>query len=281
VGSAVPASDARLRLFQGTRPLKRWRYVGIFCEEFAACAALIQIGPAHQSFWALCPRDGSAPRERTRLLPRRGEVEIEPGDIAAGSDEGRPGRMRVRDKNVELDLVLEEGSAIEAVCPHGRGEVWTRKQAGIAAHGTLAIDGGASRPVEARAVIDDTAGYHARATEWRWSAGVGEDALGEPVAWNLVSGVNDPPGGSERAVWVAGTPTEAPPVSFSEDLSLIRCDDGSELRFAAESERSRRDNFIVLMSDYRAPFGTFSGTLPGGIQLARGLGVVERHRARW
>jgi len=41
-----------------------------------------------------------------------------------------------------------------------------------------------------------------------------------------------------------------------------------------------------VKSDYRAPFGSFAGTLPGPsgagpIALARGLGVVEHHCARW
>jgi hypothetical protein len=130
-------------------------------------------------------------------------------------------------------------------------------------------------------VIDDAAGYHARHTEWRWSAGVGESPDGVALAWNLVSGVNDPPIGSERAVWVAGEPHEAPPVSFATDLSRIDCDDGSALSFHAEAERSRRENLLIVSSDYRAPFGAFSGTLPGGIELARGRGVVEHHRARW
>ena len=36
-----------------------------------------------------------------------------------------------------------------------------------------------------------------------------------------------------------------------------------------------------VSSDYSAPFGTFSGTLPGGVELERGLGVIEHHRAVW
>jgi hypothetical protein len=130
-------------------------------------------------------------------------------------------------------------------------------------------------------VIDDTAGYHARHTEWCWSAGVGESPEGIALAWNLVSGVNDPPHGSERAVWVAGEPHEVEPVQFSADLRLIDSADGSQLRFGAEAERSRSENLVIFKSDYRAPFGTFSGGLPGGIALAHGLGVMEHHRALW
>lgn len=272
---ATLAAAGRLPLQRGGRPLKRWRYVALFNDRLAVCAALVQIGPARQSFWALHPRGGGGPRERTRFLPRAGELLLEPGGA------GAPARLQIRDRGVELEVTLAEQPGIEATCPHGAQLVWTRKQAGVSARGTLALDGEPPRPVEALAVIDDTAGYHARVTEWRWSAGVGVGVDGSELAWNLVSGVNDPPAGSERAVWVAGEPREVPEVSFSEDLSRIACADGSELRFRRESERSRRDNLLLFSSDYSAPFGSFSGTLPGGIALARGQGVVEHHRARW
>jgi hypothetical protein len=261
--------------------------VGILGEELMACAALVQIGLARQSFWAVWDRERAELRERTRLLPRRGEVELifarahARPRAGAREAESEPGRLRVRDRGVELDLLLDEEVGIQALCRHGRASVWTRKQAGVAACGTLRIDGGELRTIEALAVIDDTAGHHARETEWHWSAGVGEGTDGVALAWNLVSGVNDPPSGSERAVWVAGRPAEVPPVSFAEDLSSITCEDGSQLLFSAEAERSRSDRLLIVRSDYQAPFGTFSGTLPGGIALARGLGVMERHRARW
>jgi hypothetical protein len=257
-------------LYRGTRPLKRWRYVGVFCEELMACAAIVRVGPAQQSFWAILTRPEQRLRERTRSLPiQRGAVEL------------TPGRLRVRDDGVLLDLALAEDQGIQATCTHAKQYVWTRKQAGVRAHGTLALDGAAPRTIHARAVIDDTAGYHARHTEWRWAAGVGESPSGIALAWNLVEGVNDPPTGSERAVWVAGEPHEPPPVSFASDLSKVLGADGSELHFAPEAERRRHENLILVSSDYRAPFGAFAGTLPGGIELAHGLGVAEHHRARW
>jgi hypothetical protein len=266
------------------RPLKRWRYVGVFGEELMACAAIVQVGPARQSFWALYRRETDELRERTRLLPRDSALSLYRGSAPEqGGDEPapEPGRLRIRDRGVDLDLSLGEETGFRAHCAHGNGEVWTRKQAGIAARGTLALDGGVAQPVTARAVIDDTAGYHARHTEWWWSAGVGQSPDGGALAWNLVSGVNDPPTGSERAVWIDGVAHEAPPVSFREDLRRISAEDGSELRFHAEAERSHSSNLLIVKSDYRAPFGAFSGSLPGGIALAHGLGVVEHHRATW
>jgi hypothetical protein len=274
-----PAGPARLPLFRGTRPLKRWRYVGIFSDEIIACAAQVQVGPGKRSFWALLPRPDGRLRDRTHTLMRRGTVELRHG--RACGDARSPGRLRIDDDGVLLDLELEEEVGIEADCPHGNDRVWTRKQAGIAASGTLSLDGASSREIRARAVIDDTAGYHERHTEWWWSAGVGEDEHGAELAWNLVSGVNDPPRGSERAVWADGQASEAPTVTFAPDLSGIRCEDGSELAFGSEAEHSHRQNLLILRSDYRARFGTFSGTLPSGIRLAHGLGVVEHHRALW
>jgi Protein of unknown function (DUF2804) len=267
-------------LLDGTRPLKRWRYVGIFGERLMACAARVQIGPARQTFWALALGGEAGLRERTRMLPRRRELELIEG-ARPGSGAPHPGRLVIRDRGVELMLELDEQDGIEARCPHGRSEVWTRKQAGVAVTGTLSLDGGPSEAVTALAVIDDTAGYHARITEWRWSAGVGVGADGSALAWNLVSGINDPPQGSERAVWRDGVPAEVGPVSFAEDLSSIAAEDGSRLEFRAEAERSRRENLLILSSDYRAPFGTFSGVLPGGLELVSGRGVMEHHRARW
>jgi hypothetical protein len=260
-------------LLRGTRPLKRWRYVAVFCEQLMACAARVQIGPARQSFWAVYLRApgqrGARLRERTRTLRRGGAVTLEPG------------RALVRDAGLTLELRLQEDAGIEARCLHGGKPVWTRKQAGVPARGTLTLEDGVTLELDALAVIDDTAGYHARHTEWRWSAGVGRGPDGVRLAWNLVSGVNDPPRGSERAVWVAGAPHECTPVAFGEDLREIRAEDGSVLRFSPEAERARRENLLVVCSDYRAPFGSFSGSLPGGIALADGLGVVEHHRARW
>ena len=227
--SAGQGPPMPLRMMHGGRPLKRWRYVGLFGEQLMACVAIVQVGPARQSFWALYERRERRLRQRTRLLPRRAALRLSPG-LPGRRERGsrrEPGRVRLRDGGVELDLRLQEGEGIQALCTHGSGLVWTRKQAGVAARGTLALDGGRARELTALAVIDDTAGYHARHTEWWWATGVGESSDGLATAWNLVRGVNDPATGSERAVWVAGTPREAAPVSFATDLSSISCEDGA------------------------------------------------------
>jgi Domain of unknown function (DUF2804), C-terminal len=235
---------------QRARPLKAWRYVGIYGPQLMVCAAVVRIGRARQSFWAIWDRAAGTLRERTAL--GTGAARIETGRLRI------PGRADVR---------LEEVDGVETVCPAGLSYAWTRKQGGIRATGTvLGVE------VDARAVIDDTAAYYPRHTSWEWCAGVGRARDGRPVAWNLVSGVNDPQLNSERTVWLDGEPREVPPVRFGAGL---------ELGFHQEAVRAREDNLVVVRSRYRQPFGTFSGVLPDGTELAEGYGVMEVHDAVW
>jgi len=243
------------------RPLKAWRYVGVYGAELMVCLASVRIGPARQGFWAIWDRTANQLRERTVL--GRGPVALESGAAS------------VRDRAVALELRWEEGSGIETVCPHASGYAWTRKQGGVSVTGTVEVDG-LRRQLQAHAVIDDTAAYYARHTHWKWCAGVGADEQGRELAWNLVSGVNDPPENSERTVWIGGQPREVPPCRFAADLSSV-----DDLRFSAEAVRERHENLLLLRSSYRQPFGTFSGRLPGGITVAEGYGVMEEHDVWW
>jgi Protein of unknown function (DUF2804) len=251
--------------FRGTRPLKRWRYVAVLDERVMLCAADVHVGPARQTFWMALDRASGEMSERTHTLLRRGTLEL------------APGRLRLNDGGVKAELTLSEEPGVEVTC----GPVWTRKQAGVRVEGTLALGDGRELRLDALAVIDDTAGYHPRVTDWRWAAGVGWAPDGTPLAFNLVQGVNDPPHGSERAVWIDGVPAETPPVRFAEDLSSIACEDGSVLGFQREGVRARRESLLLIAADYRCELGSFAGTLPGGVSLASGLGIVERHHARW
>ena len=125
-------------------------------------------------------------------------------------------------------------------------------------------------------MIDDTAAYYERHTSWRWCAGVGVARDGRELAWNLVAGVNDPIHSSERTVWIGGVACEVGPTAFADDLSGV-----GGLHFQGEAARQRRENLLLVSSSYRQPFGTFSGELPGGVELSEGYGVMEEHDVRW
>src|SRR5262249_57778252 len=117
----------------------------------------------------------------------------------------------------------------------GGGYAWTGRAAGMAARGEVRM-GRRTSSFGGLGVEDDSAGYHARYTSWKWSAGVGSAADGRSFAWNLVSGINDPPAKSERTIWVAGAPTEPGPVQF-QGVDSIHFEDESRLNFNVETQR--------------------------------------------
>jgi hypothetical protein len=259
-GLAVP--PARMALLRDRRPLKRWRYLGLYGEELMLCAANVRVGVLPQAFWATWDRREL--REKTVFRP--GAVVVGEHRAAFGGWRGVGG----------AELALEpDGEPMEVTSRHGDSYIWTRKQP-VRASGTV---GG--RRVELRGLVDDSAGYHARRTDWRWCAGVGETPEGTALAFNIVVGVHDAPVGSERTLWVDGAARELPPATFDEDLRTVAFDDTSVLTFAEEARRARADDFKLFASDYVQPFGTFSGTLPGGTVVARGWGVMEAHQVRW
>jgi uncharacterized protein DUF2804 len=264
--------------------------VGAYCDELLLCAARVQVGRLGQTFWAICDREGRQMWERTRLrFPgARGEAWTETREGGEGivdyvPDGGSVMRIeaaRTKAGEVRAFLRLNGGRWVESICPTGEGEyVWTRKRADVAIECDVRV-GGRRWRVQARGVEDESAGYHPRHTVWSWSAGVGIATDGRSVGWNLVSGINDPPERSERAIWMDGEPSEPGPVGF-EGLEAIAFDDGSRLEFNGECERRRRENRLLVRYTYRQPFGTFSGTLPGGLALGHGIGVMEHHDAHW
>ena len=88
---------------------------------------------------------------------------------------------------------------------------------------------------------------------------------GAPVAWNLVDGIHDAAGASERTVWVDGEPREVGPVAFADDLVVA----SAALRFTRRGARARRENLLVLRSDYEQPFGTFAARCRSPARCAR------------
>ena len=163
-----------------------------------------------------------------------------------------------------FDLTLEPGTPIEVTT----GPAWTRKTP-LRVTGTVL-----GREIDLPGLLDESAGRHARRTSWMWSAGAGIAESGAQVVWNLVDGLHD---GSpaERTVWVDGVPHEVGPQPF-DGLHGV-----GDLRFTSLATRAKRENYVLLKSDYEQPFGTFTGSLPVAGPLRAGWGVMERHEALW
>lgn len=256
---AVPLPPQRMPLRRGTRPLKRWRWVGAFSDEAMLCVATAHVGPVPTSWWAVWDRSTRTLAEHT---VRRGRaVRLDGPEIA------------VDDGLVSIRLTVAETDGVETVSPHGGAYIWTRKQA-TRVTGTAHV-GDRRLTIDAAAIVDDSAGYHARRTDWRWSAGVGTTPQGTPVAWNLVTGLHDAATASERTVWMDGEPHPVGPQPFAADLSRV-----GGLEFTPEATRTHKENLLLVASDYEQPFGTFTGALPVAGPIT-GYGVMERHSVRW
>lgn len=256
---------ASLPLFDHGQLRKRWRYVGLFAEELMLCAARAEVGPMAQSFWVLWDRGTRRQWSHTALRPGSREVMFDGP------------RLEIDGPGLRASFELGAYTPIEVTCASGRSQAWTRKRAGVPIEGTVEMPGRRWQ-ISGRGVDDESAGHHQRHTSWRWSAGVGRSSEGRDVAWNLVEGVNDPPQGSERAIWIDGAPSEPPPVRFAPEK--IDLPAGESLAFAPESEHTHNDDYLLIRSRYRHRFGAFTGAL-GGVELAAGLGVMEEHDALW
>ena len=253
----LPLPPARMPAWRGRRPLKRWRYVGVYAPELQLCVGDARIGPVPVRWWAIA-EPGAPLREG-----RRG-ISLEPG------------RVSVRDGSTAIDVALDEGEPVETATAYGDSFAWTAKQADVPARGVVKLDG-REIALDARAVIDVSAGYHPRHTAWKWSAGVGRLRDGRSLGWNLVTGIHDSDAASERTIWIGGAADEAAPVEF-DGLDAIRWP-GGELRFSEWSAREDRTNLLLMRSYYRQPFGTFEGKI-GGVPL-EGYGVMEEHEVWW
>src|SRR5688572_16531656 len=112
LGIALP--PRRMAPLRGTRPLKRWRYVGYYAADLMLCVGVARIGAVPQRWWAVALPDGSL-RERTTV--GRGGIHLDGA------------RVRVEADDVRIDLQLDERDGVEVVSPAGNAYIWTRKQA--------------------------------------------------------------------------------------------------------------------------------------------------------
>ena len=269
---------------------KRWRYVGAFSDELLLCAARINVGPLGQTFWAIWDRAERKLWERTAtLMPgARGDVWTEGRDgdglLLHSADEGSVVRIEAKHPEAgEVRAFLRFGTAkwVEAVCPTDDGQyVWTRKRVDVPVECDVRI-AGASNP-DRRPGASRTS---PRAITPTTRSGAGRPASERPATADRSAGTSSAgstirPSSPSAASGSTASRRSPGPVEF-DGLEAIRFDEGSRLEFAGECERRREESRFCVRYSYRQPLGAFTGTLPGGITLASGLGVMEHHDAHW
>ena len=209
-------------VLRGGRPLKRWTWVGAFGPDVMLCAAAGARSGRSRRRGGRCgiARPASL-RERTRAAGRGGI--------------GRDAVARCDVPGVMALAVGDGGGRSRSSRRTAREYAWTRKRGGV--RGARDDGAGGSARSTRVGLVDESAGYHARHTAWRWSAGVGVAASGEPVAWNLVDGLHDGPRRPSARCGSTATPHEVGAGSRSTGCAGV-----GGLRFTAEATRARREN---------------------------------------
>ena len=262
----IPLPPEHLSLIRAWQLRKRWHYVSFWSGALSFCAAQVSVGPLRQEYWGIWDRAQQQFCERSHVFGKRVQLENN--------------RVRVDDEDVHIDVAFEMCNSFEVYRPAGQAYIWSHKDYCRAAQGTVRY-GNETRSVEGVMFVDVNAGYHERQTRWRWAAGAGRDQHGRLIAFNAITGLFDTEKNSERTIWIDGEANEVGPNEFSDDLKTVSFAEGGILTFTPEQLIEQHDNYLVIRSDYFHWFGTYSGTLPGGIQLQEAYGVRERHDAVW
>ncbi len=100
----LPLPPAPMPSHDGARPLKAWRYVGVYGPELMLCLGAVRIGRARQTFWAVWDRARGRLLERTTLRPRRARPRTRRVPAARPR---RPARPRARGGTRDRDGVPE------------------------------------------------------------------------------------------------------------------------------------------------------------------------------
>ncbi len=262
----VPFPPQHLPLLRSGQLRKRWHYISFWSRELSFCAAQVKVGPLKQEYWGIWDRAAGHFRQGSHIF----------GSCLALESN----RVRVADGDVQIDVTFANDSSFEVYRPAGRAYIWSHKDYSRFAKGTVRY-GNMSREVAGVMFVDVNAGYHERHTSWRWAAGAGTDQAGRLVAFNAIIGLFDTPIESERTIWIENAAQEVGPNTFAADLSTVSFAEGGTLTFHPEQLIEAHDNYLLIRSDYFHWFGTYSGTLPNGIELREAYGVRERHDAVW
>ena len=257
------------------------------------CAARVQVGPVGQTFWAIWERAEGTLHERTKTIaPGSPGARSGPRATRAATRAGSTGRRRAAVPwSGSRRPPGPTASACAPSCTRARGRGSRRS----------------ARPGRTTTTSGRASGWsRSSATCGSASAGSGPRRAGSrtsPAAITRTHGLGlvgwrrrDPrrPGGRlepgrrdqrPRAGLRARALGRRRPRrrAAAGALRWPRRDRGRRgaARVHAPRPSARKEQRRPFAYTYRQPFGSFAGTLPGGLELASGLGVMEHHEASW
>lgn len=123
-------------------------------------------------------------------------------------------------------------------------------------------------PAAASGILDDHKGYYPYRLHYDWVTGLGIDASGRRIAFNLTDNqVKDQTRYNENRLWIDTALHRLPPVKITRPYGrdsawIIQDTEGLvDLVFYPEAAHDTKMNFGVADIDYSGPFGRFEGKL--------------------
>lgn len=321
----VNIKDAKISVLSREMPLaysrarlKEWQHIGIIGDDFYFGFAIVDAKYMGNSFCYFLDRSEGKMVEYGRIAPpgiarvardlwhgecrfnfagyrieidNRLEYDHHRARVCIDGSSGKPG--------IEASIVISEDlnriQPLILMTPlRGGRPAYTHKVACPASgeirlgskHFTFGEDSGI-------ALIDEQKTFFPYRTFWRWATCAGHDSKGRIVALNMSKGISiDEEEYNDNVLWVDGVISflGVSRFEFNEDDVLEPWHigtggDSCVLDFQPEGERWGNINFLVLVSNFHQPYGSFRGVAfdsGGGEHKIRDyFGVTEHHLARF
>lgn len=275
---------------------KAWIFASAFSERYCVGFAIADAGLVATAFvYFFDTQTGQYVEEKT-TVPFGFSTAFDPGlrSIWVLKDFSiRPESDRIicayAGKRIQIKLSLtENGQGSTTIAPAGdRPFHHTYKNLLLPAAVEATIDGKAISYHGRIGGLDFSKGYPPRHTFWNWASLNAKTDTGVEFGINLVGDFNN---SIENALWTGGKVLPLSQATFSygrpvekSTWQIATLDGTLNMKFTPRGVRGEDINAVVMMSKFKQPFGTFTGTvrLEGVLHNFTGHGVVEEHMAKW
>ena len=311
LGDVDLAKFAPSRLVRIARE-KRWLYLAIATPRFYIAVCVVRLGYASNAFLYVFDKDARKLRVHASAtgLAFASSVSSRISEGARVVFDAQSIRVRVVrlsgsatysvdvsapdfTLNAELDT-SGAPPAISAIANLSPGHVnTTQKRALLSVRGRCTLGSESISLDDAWAAYDYTSGILERHTTWRWAFGLGQDADGNALGFNLVQGfVGEPecalfvrPGSGRAALF----PLREGSFQFDRQSPRatwrVTTQDGAvQLRFEPVELHAETKNLGLVRSSFVQPIGLWSGTISTDTTthtLTEVLGVAEDQDVVW